>query len=161
EGTPPAVALSPNLSGRFESRFVAVRVEPGPALMLRGMAGACLGVWVAHGEGRFQFRDPGGLAAALGGGLVPLRYVDDAGRPTTRYPLNPNGSGGAVAALCSPCGRHLALMPHPERGVRAWQWPWWPPVWGYPPAGEGHPAPWLRMFRNACEWCLRWPHGEP
>ncbi|KAF1582249.1 UNVERIFIED_CONTAM: Phosphoribosylformylglycinamidine synthase, partial [Eudyptes pachyrhynchus] len=51
EGAPPAVALSPNLSGRFESRFVAVRVEPGPALMLRGMEGACLGVWVAHGEG--------------------------------------------------------------------------------------------------------------
>ncbi|XP_049653230.1 phosphoribosylformylglycinamidine synthase, partial [Accipiter gentilis] len=50
EGAPPAVVLSPNASGRFESRFVAVRVEPGPALMLRGMAGACLGVWVAHGE---------------------------------------------------------------------------------------------------------------
>ncbi|NXV55985.1 PUR4 synthase, partial [Molothrus ater] len=47
----PAVALERNLSGRFESRFVTVRVEPGPALMLRGMEGARLGVWVAHGEG--------------------------------------------------------------------------------------------------------------
>ncbi|KAM9609502.1 phosphoribosylformylglycinamidine synthase isoform 3-T3 [Morphnus guianensis] len=164
EGAPPAVVLSPNASGRFESRFVAVRVEPGPALMLRGMAGACLGVWVAHGEGRFQFRTPEGITAALGGGLVPLRYVDDVGRPTAEYPLNPNGSGGAAAALCSPCGRHLAVMPHPERGVRAWQWPWWPPLWGRPTARGGghndHAAPWLRMFRNACEWCLRWPHGE-
>ncbi|NXI37608.1 PUR4 synthase, partial [Galbula dea] len=51
EGAPPAVVLSPNLSGRFESRFVTVRVEPGPALMLQGMHGSCLGVWVAHGEG--------------------------------------------------------------------------------------------------------------
>lgn len=51
EGAPPAVVLSPNLSGRFESRFVTVRVEAGPALMLRGMGGTRLGVWVAHGEG--------------------------------------------------------------------------------------------------------------
>ncbi|XP_061211324.1 phosphoribosylformylglycinamidine synthase [Neopsephotus bourkii] len=159
-GAPPAVALCPNLSRRFESRFVTVRVEPGPALMLRGMEGSCLGVWVAHGEGRFQFRAPGALEAALGSGLVPLRYVDDGGRPTSRYPLNPNGSGGAVAALCSPCGRHLGLMPHPERGVRAWQWPWWPPAWGSPTAAVGQEAPWIRMFQNACEWCLRWPHGE-
>ncbi|NXG03900.1 PUR4 synthase, partial [Sakesphorus luctuosus] len=50
-GAPPAVALTPNESGRFESRFVTVKVEPGPALMLRGMEGATLGVWVAHGEG--------------------------------------------------------------------------------------------------------------
>ncbi|NWZ95562.1 PUR4 synthase, partial [Nesospiza acunhae] len=50
-GPAPAVALERYLSGRFESRFVAVRVEPGPALMLRGMQGARLGVWVAHGEG--------------------------------------------------------------------------------------------------------------
>ncbi|NXV06817.1 PUR4 synthase, partial [Cettia cetti] len=51
-GSPPGLlALEPNLSGRFESRFVSVRVEPGPALMLRGMEGATLGVWVAHGEG--------------------------------------------------------------------------------------------------------------
>ncbi|XP_074787006.1 phosphoribosylformylglycinamidine synthase [Athene noctua] len=163
EGAPPAVVLSPNLSGRFESRFVTVRVEPGPALMLRGMEGARLGVWVAHGEGRFQFREPGGLAAALGGALVPLRYVDDGGSPTGEYPLNPNGSGGGAAALCSPCGRHLAAMPHPERGVRPWQWPWRPPAWGGPAgrggAAGGGDAPWLRMFRNACEWCLRWPHG--
>uniref|UniRef100_A0A8C3CJX4 phosphoribosylformylglycinamidine synthase n=1 Tax=Cairina moschata TaxID=8855 RepID=A0A8C3CJX4_CAIMO len=83
------------------------------------------------------------------------------------YPQNPNGSGGGAAALCSPCGRHLAIMPHPERGVRAWQWPWWPPAWGGAPPklgggsqkfggsqkGGGAPAPWLRMFCNAREWC--------
>ncbi|XP_068262722.1 phosphoribosylformylglycinamidine synthase [Nyctibius grandis] len=158
-GAPPAVTLCPNVSGRFESRFVTVGVGPGPALMLRGLQGALLGVWVAHGEGRFHFAAPGGLEAALGAGLVPLRYVDDRGRPTSEYPQNPNGSPGGAAALSSPCGRHLAVMPHPERGVRPWQWPWWPPQWGSPTASGGS-APWLRMFRNACEWCLRWPHGE-
>ncbi|XP_068780153.1 phosphoribosylformylglycinamidine synthase [Struthio camelus] len=166
----PGVLLAPNTSGRFESRFVTVRVEPGPAVLLRGMEGAVLGIWVAHGQGRFQFRDAAGLAAALAGGLVALRYVDDEGHPTVEYPLNPNGAPGAVAGLCSPCGRHLALMPHPERAVRAWQWPWWPPEWprrGPTPAGptgaggaRGPPGPWLRLFQNACEWCLRFPHGE-
>ncbi|XP_033929405.1 phosphoribosylformylglycinamidine synthase [Melopsittacus undulatus] len=159
-GDPPSVALTPNTSGRFESRFVTVRVEPGPAMMLKGMEGTCMGVWVAHGEGRFQFRSPSALPSALSSGLVPLRYVDDVGDPTERYPMNPNGSGGAVAALCSPCGRHLGLMPHPERGVRVWQWAWWPPLWGRPTAAMGQEAPWMRMFQNACEWCLRWPHGE-
>uniref|UniRef100_A0A8C3KFJ9 Phosphoribosylformylglycinamidine synthase n=1 Tax=Calidris pygmaea TaxID=425635 RepID=A0A8C3KFJ9_9CHAR len=80
------------------------------------------------------FRSPEGLGAALGEGLVPLRYADDVGRPTETYPLNPNGSKGGVAALCSPCGRHLAIMPHPERGVTPWQWGWWPPAWGRPTA---------------------------
>uniref|UniRef100_A0A674HUL2 Phosphoribosylformylglycinamidine synthase n=2 Tax=root TaxID=1 RepID=A0A674HUL2_TAEGU len=144
----PQVALERNLSGRFESRFVTVRVEPGPALLLRGMAGARLGVWVAHGEGRFQFRPPSALDRCVRSGLAALRYVDDRGEPTERYPLNPNGSGRGVAALVSPCGRHLAAMPHPERAVRRWQSPW---------AGSG---PWLRMFHNAMEWCLRWPDGE-
>uniref|UniRef100_A0A8B9QFU4 Phosphoribosylformylglycinamidine synthase n=1 Tax=Apteryx owenii TaxID=8824 RepID=A0A8B9QFU4_APTOW len=98
-----------------------------------------------------------GLAAALAGGLVALRYADDEGRPTAEYPLNPNGAAGAAAGLCSPCGRHLALMPHPERAVRPWQWPWWPSSWPRRPTAA---APWLRMFQNACEWCLRFPHGE-
>uniref|UniRef100_A0A8C4K7A8 Uncharacterized protein n=1 Tax=Dromaius novaehollandiae TaxID=8790 RepID=A0A8C4K7A8_DRONO len=86
--------------------------------------------------------------AALAGGLVALRYVDDVGRPTAEYPLNPSGAAGAVAGLCSPCGRHLGLMPHPERAVRPWQWPWWPPEWPRRPT-----APWLRLFQNAREWC--------
>ncbi|XP_064357235.1 phosphoribosylformylglycinamidine synthase-like [Dromaius novaehollandiae] len=152
----PGVLLAPNTSGRFESRFATVRVEPGPARLLRGMAGSVLGIWVAHAEGRFQFREEAALEAALAGGLVALRYVDDVGRPTAEYPLNPSGAAGAVAGLCSPCGRHLGLMPHPERAVRPWQWPWWPPEWPRRPT-----APWLRLFQNAREWCLRFPHGEP
>ncbi|XP_058678990.1 phosphoribosylformylglycinamidine synthase [Ammospiza caudacuta] len=159
-GPSAAVALERNVSGRFESRFVTVRVEPGPALMLRGMEGARLGVWVAHGEGRFQFRPPSALDRCVRSGLAALRYVDDGGAPTERYPLNPNGSGRGVAALTSPCGRHLAAMPHPERSVRAWHCPWpgrSAAAGARSKAGDG---PWLRMFRNALEWCLRWPEGE-
>ncbi|XP_068035065.1 phosphoribosylformylglycinamidine synthase [Anomalospiza imberbis] len=160
EDAAPAVALERNLSGRFESRFATVRVEPGPAVLLRGMAGATLGVWVAHGEGRFQFRSPSALDRCVQSGLAVLRYVDDRGDPTERYPMNPNGSGQGVAALVSPCGRHLAAMPHPERSVRAWQCPWA----GRTAAADGRSktgnGPWLRMFRNALEWCLQWPDGE-
>ncbi|XP_063275650.1 phosphoribosylformylglycinamidine synthase, partial [Prinia subflava] len=156
----PAVALERNLSGRFESRFVTVRVEPGPALMLRGMEGALLGVWVAHGEGRFQFRPPSLLDECLRSGLAPLLYADDAGAATERYPQNPNGSGRGVAALSSPCGRHLAAMPHPERAVRAWQCPWAGRGAGATGQAKTGAGPWLRMFRNALEWCLRWPEGE-
>lgn len=63
-------------------------------------------------------------ARALAQGLAPLRYVDPsrpAQGPTEAYPHNPNGSPEGIAALCSPCGRHLAVMPHPERSWLAWQ----------------------------------------
>ncbi|KYO40912.1 phosphoribosylformylglycinamidine synthase [Alligator mississippiensis] len=153
----PGVLLAPNESGRFESRFVTVSVGPGPALMLRGMAGSTLGVWVAHGEGRVQFRSPARLAAAAERGLTPLRYVDDGGQPTQEYPLNPNGSPLGIAGICSPDGRHLAMMPHPERCVLPWQWPWMPPSW----RRDLHISPWLRLFQNAYDWCLCYPHGEP
>ncbi|XP_037743223.1 phosphoribosylformylglycinamidine synthase isoform X5 [Chelonia mydas] len=152
----PGVLLAPNDSGRFESRFVALAVEQSPAVMLQGMAGSTLGIWVAHGEGRMQFRSPEVLAAVTSGGLAPLRYVDDQGQPTQEYPLNPNGSPLGIAGLCSPDGRHLAMMPHPERCVLPWQWAWMPPDW----RRTMEVSPWLRMFQNACEWCLEHPEGE-
>ncbi|XP_050788679.1 phosphoribosylformylglycinamidine synthase isoform X3 [Gopherus flavomarginatus] len=152
----PGVLLAPNDSGRFESRFVALAIEESPAVMLQGMAGSTLGIWVAHGEGRMRFRSPEVLAAVTSGGLAPLRYVDDQGQPTQEYPLNPNGSPLGIAGLCSPDGRHLAMMPHPERCVLPWQWAWMPPAW----RRTMEVSPWLRMFQNACEWCLRHPEGE-
>ncbi|XP_059693759.1 phosphoribosylformylglycinamidine synthase-like [Haemorhous mexicanus] len=76
-GPSPAVALERNLSGRFESRFVTVRVEAGPALLLRGMEGARLGVWVAHGEGRFRFREPSALARSVRSGLAALSVTTE------------------------------------------------------------------------------------
>ncbi len=106
-----------NESARYESRFVTVRVQKSPAIMLAGMDGAQLGVWIAHGEGRAYFPDRKVLDRVAGAELAPIRYVDDGGCVASTYPFNPNGSESGIAALCSPDGRHLALMPHPERSV--------------------------------------------
>lgn len=104
-----------NASGRFESRFSAVKVQPSPAsnVMLKGMEGSTIGVWVSHGEGRVKFPDEAIYSRVKEQQLAPLAYVDDAGAPTEVYPFNPNGSVDGIAALCSPDGRHLAMMPHP------------------------------------------------
>jgi phosphoribosylformylglycinamidine synthase len=138
-----------NASGRFESRFTAVRIQPSPAIMLQGMEEATLGIWVAHGEGRACFPSPEIRERVEGQGLAPIRYVDDAGQVTDRYPFNPNGSPSGIAALCSPDGRHLAMMPHPERTFLPWQWGWMPAEW----KRNLRASPWLRMFQNAREWC--------
>jgi phosphoribosylformylglycinamidine synthase len=138
-----------NASGRFESRFATVAVLDSPALMLRGMASSRLGIWVAHGEGRALFPTAAVRDRVLADGLAPLRYVDDAGAATEAYPFNPNGSPHGVAALCSPDGRHLAMMPHPERVFVRWQWPWLPAAWRESLAA----SPWLQLFQNARRWC--------
>jgi phosphoribosylformylglycinamidine synthase len=138
-----------NSSGRFESRFATVGIMDSPAIMLKGMAGATLGIWVAHGEGRAYFPDPEIQERVLADGLAPVRFVNDAGDPTTQYPLNPNGSPHGIAALTSPDGRHLAIMPHPERSFLTWQWGWIPEEW----KGATTASPWLKIFQNAREWC--------
>nr|XP_040041199.1 phosphoribosylformylglycinamidine synthase-like [Gasterosteus aculeatus aculeatus] len=113
------------------------------------MEGSALGVWVAHGEGLMHFRSPLVQDRIVSGGLAPFRYLDDQGLPTEDYPQNPNGSPRGVAGLCSGDGRHLALMPHPERCTLSWQWPWAPPAL----RPSLTPSPWLRMFQNAAAWC--------
>jgi phosphoribosylformylglycinamidine synthase len=137
-----------NASGRFESRFTTVRIDQSPSLFLRGMEGSVLGVWLQHGEGRALFPDAEVLDRVLAGGLAPVRYADDAGAATEAYPFNPNGSPHGIAALCTPDGRHLAIMPHPERTFLPWQWGWMPRDWRHFEA-----SPWLRMFQNARRWC--------
>ncbi|NLE73465.1 MAG: phosphoribosylformylglycinamidine synthase [Actinobacteria bacterium] len=134
-----------NTSERFESRFSTVSIEPSPAVMLQGMEGSILGVWVAHGEGRLHIPDPTTLDWIVEKHLAPVRFVDPTGKPTTDYPFNPNGSPLGIAALCSPDGRHLAIMPHAERAFQLRQWPWVPPEW------RCRTSPWLRLFRNAFE----------
>jgi phosphoribosylformylglycinamidine synthase len=138
-----------NASGRFESRFATVRIEPSPAIMFRGTAGSVLGIWCAHGEGRAYFPDTEILDRVERERLVPLRFADDAGVATERYPFDPNGSPRGIAGLCSPDGRHLAMMPHPERTFLKWQWGWMPEAWKRGLAV----SPWLTMFQNAREWC--------
>ena len=140
-----------NSSGRFESRWTMVSIDPStPAIMLNGMGGSRLGVWCAHGEGKATFPDPQVKAAVDAGALAPIKYCDPTGRVTEQYPFNPNGSPDGIAALCSPDGRHLAMMPHPERCFLMWQHPWYPKELGL----EGSdPGPWLKLFQNAREWC--------
>ncbi len=138
-----------NASGRFESRFATVRILESPAIMLRGMAGSTVGVWVAHGEGRSFFPDQSVLDQIERQGLAPIRFVDDENQVTEVYPFNPNGSPHGITALCSPDGRHLALMPHPERTFRLWQWGWMPEEW----KRDLQASPWLKIFQNAREWC--------
>ena len=137
-----------NGSGRFESRFSTVTILPGPGIMLKGMERSVLGIWVAHGEGRAYFPDRT-IFKETEYGLAPIRYVDDGAKITEEYPFNPNGSPAGIAGLCSPDGRHLAMMPHPERTVLTWQWGWMPED-----MKKVHTvSPWLRMFQNAREWC--------
>jgi phosphoribosylformylglycinamidine (FGAM) synthase-like amidotransferase family enzyme len=69
------------------------------------------------GEGRLVFPDSKILDEVRAKNLAPLVYVDSDNEPTEKYPMNPNGSGLGLTALCSPDGRHLAMMPHPERAI--------------------------------------------
>jgi len=112
------------------------------------MEGSVLGVWVAHGEGFLNCRDDV-LKKIQGKKLAPIVYVDDKSAPTGSYPYNPNSSPGGITALCSGDGRHLAMMPHPERSFMLWQWPWKPAKW----EKSLKASPWLRMFQNARKWC--------
>lgn len=139
-----------NDSGRFECRFTSVKIGSSPAIMFKGMQGSTLGVWAAHGEGKAYFPDQNLMQHVLNSDLCPIRYCDDDGNITETYPFNPNGSPSGIAALCSPNGRHLAMMPHPERCFMMWQFPWYPQEWEVDTKG---PSPWLRMFQNAREWC--------
>jgi phosphoribosylformylglycinamidine synthase len=138
-----------NVSGRFESRFSSLRIMESPSIMLRGMEDSVLGVWVAHGEGHAYFPDESIRQRVLAERLAPARYADDDGNITEAYPFNPNGSPEGIAALCSPDGRHLAIMPHPERVFLKWQWGYMPEDW----KSGLKASPWLRMFQNARQWC--------
>ncbi len=140
-----------NISGRFESRFSSLRIFESPSIMLKGMENSVLGVWVAHGEGHAYFPDSSIKERVLREGLAPARYADDSGNPTEVYPFNPNGSPEGIAALCSPDGRHLAMMPHPERVFLKWQWAYMPEEW----KRDLNASPWLMMFQNARKWCER------
>ncbi|CAM9371456.1 unnamed protein product [Pylaiella littoralis] len=142
-----------NASGRFESRWSTVKIMKSPSVLLAGMEGSSLGVWVAHKEGRAHFPDPASRKNAVEGGLAPVRFVDDSNSPTEAYPFNPNGSPDGVAGLCSEDGRHLAVMPHPERCFLTWQWPYMPKEW----RDTLTASPWLKMFQNARKWCDEHP----
>ncbi|GJM96399.1 hypothetical protein PR202_ga13229 [Eleusine coracana subsp. coracana] len=112
-----------NESGRFECRFISVYIRDYPAIMLKGMEGSTLGMWSAYAKGRAYFPDESVLDNVVKFNLAPVLYCDDANNITETYPFNPSGSPLGIAALCSPDGRHLAMMPHPERSFMMWQYP--------------------------------------
>ena len=132
-----------NKSEQFEARVAMLEILPSPSLFFSGMVGSRLPVAVAHGEGYAEFQSLAALTAAQS--QVTVRYVDNSGLATERYPLNPNGSPQGIAGLTTPDGRFTILMPHPERVFRTVQNSWHPDDWG----ADG---PWLRMFRNARVW---------
>lgn len=151
-GTQPDLALLHNRSQRFECRWSSVRIPPNRSIMLGNMQDLILGCWVAHGEGRFAFREENLIKTLQSEQLVTLQYVNDQGEPTELYPMNPNGSPLGIAGLCSPDGRHLALMPHPERCSSMTQWPYVPP--GFEVPATNTESPWQLMFNNAYNWCV-------
>jgi phosphoribosylformylglycinamidine synthase len=109
------------------------------------MAGSLLPIAVSHGEGRAEFRDDEHRWSLEESGQVAMRFVDNRGRVAERYPANPNGSPGGIAALASADGRVTIAMPHPERVFRTVQHSWHPEGWG-------EDGPWMRIWRNARVW---------
>jgi phosphoribosylformylglycinamidine synthase len=116
-------------------------VLDSPSIFLQGMAGSRIPVVVAHGEGRAVFAMRGDSKKVQ----ACLRFVDNRGKPTDAFPLNPNGSPKGVTGFTAADGRATILMPHPERVFRSVQMSWAPREWG-------EDSPWLRMFRNARAW---------
>ena len=128
--------MAHNDSGRFESGFVSLRIPKNHSVMLQNLEGIEIGIWVAHGEGKFD------LKYSADKYHVIAQYKYDA------YPANPNGSPHAIAGLCSADGRHLAMMPHPERAIFPWTCAYYPEA----ERGEHEITPWMIAFRNAYEW---------
>lgn len=124
-----------NDSHKFESEFVTLEVPKNNSVMFGSLSGSKIGAWVAHGEGKFNF--PYGEEKYN----IIARYNYDG------YPANPNGSPWATAGVCSADGRHLSIMPHPERAVFPWQC-------GYYPADRAadEVTPWMEAFVNARRW---------
>ncbi len=128
------VKMLHNNSHKYESGFVGVTIEESPSILLKSLQGSKLGIWVAHGEGKFSF--PKGMEKFN----VAVRYTHNG------YPANPNGSPEGIAGVCSTDGRHLAMMPHPERCLRPWNWAHY--------TENGHTVtPWIELFINGRKWC--------
>ena len=131
-----------NQSERFEARVAMVEVQESASVLLNGMAGSRMPIAVSHGEGQAEFAQPSDIVALNNSAKVALRYVDNYGQVTTRYPANPNGSPEGITGLTSTDGRATIMMPHPERVFRAVANSWRADEWQ-------EDGPWMRMFRNA------------
>ena len=123
-----------NDSGKFECHFTAVDITMSSSIMLKRLEGSRLGIWAAHGEGKFSFP------------LNKDQYQIPATYHFDQYPANPNGSDFNAAMLCSQDGRHLAMMPHIERSTFPWNWAY------YPSKRNDKLSPWHIGFEDAFDW---------
>ena len=125
-----------NISHKFESGFITLQIPQNHSVLFSSLSGSKLGIWVAHGEGRFQLPRP------------EADYHVVAKYNYSGYPANPNGSDYDVAGLASADGRHLAMMPHLERAIFPWQ------MANYPTTHlKDDVTPWIEAFVNARRWC--------
>ena len=124
-----------NDSQKHESGFTSVTIQKNNSIMLSSLEGATLGVWISHGEGKFNLPEPESKYH------IVAKYGYDS------YPANPNGSDYNTAMLCDTTGRHLVMMPHIERSTFPWNWA------HYPDRGQkDEVSPWLEAFVNARNW---------
>ena len=124
-----------NDSAKFECNFTSVEIAKNNSIMLQSLEGSKLGIWAAHGEGKFQ------LPMDRSDYQIPATYAYEG------YPANPNGSDYNAAMLNSEDGRHLVMMPHLERSTFSWNWAHYPTD-----RKNDEVTPWLEAFVNAREW---------
>ena len=139
EGTQESATVRPRMlhndSHKFESEFITLQIPQNNSVMFGSLSGSKLGLWVAHGEGKFS------LPEAEGHYNVIAKYNYHG------YPANPNGSDYDVAGICSADGRHLCMMPHLERAIFPWQCAWYPKERRFDEV-----TPWIEAFVNARKW---------
>ena len=129
------VKMLHNNSHKFESAFLSLEIPQNNSVMFGSLSGNKLGLWVAHGEGKFHLPE----AESQYNIIAKYNYPD--------YPANPNGSDYNVAGICSADGRHLAMMPHLERAIFPWQNAWYPAD-----RRQDEVTPWIEAFVNARRW---------
>ncbi|OZI09774.1 phosphoribosylformylglycinamidine synthase [Siphonobacter sp. BAB-5385] len=125
-----------NDSHKHESLFTTVTIQENNSVMLSSLAGSTLGVWISHGEGRFE------MPYAESEYHITAKYAYET------YPASPNGSSFHTAMMSDQTGRHLVMMPHAERSALQWQWPY------YPAGRTDEVSPWMEAFVNARNWLL-------
>ena len=130
-------SMSWNDSHKYECAFVGLDILENHSVMLKSLAGSKLGIWVAHGEGKFNFPD------GEENYHIPAKFSYHS------YPGNPNGSQFDAACIASRDGRHLAIMPHLEDSVLPWQWAYYPED-----RRSDEVTPWVEAFVNAREWVV-------
>ena len=124
-----------NESNKFECIFTSVKIANNNSIMFKDFGSTELGIWSAHGEGRFKLPKSESEYNIVG------KYSN------STFPTNPNGSDYDTAILSSKDGRHIAMMPHLERSTFPWNWGFYPKQ-----KNSDDVSPWIYAFVNAYNW---------